>query len=278
MYKIIKKTSLTDTVTLMKVFAPDVIRHAKAGQFVILRVDEKGERIPLTIVDIDEQLQSVTIIFQVVGKTTYLLNTLNEGDAILDFLGPLGKPSELEGLKKVLVISGGVGSAIAYPICKALHNQKTHVDLIAGFKTKDQMILQDEFRLVTNHQDYTTDDGSYGEKGFVTDVLKTILEKDDSYEHVFAIGPIVMMKAVSQITKTYNIPTTVSLNPIMIDGTGMCGGCRVKIGDHIKFACVDGPDFDGHQVDYDGLLKRNMAYHLKEQKDYEEVLKRGDQS
>jgi len=276
MYKIIKKTSLTDTVTLMKVFAPDVTRHAKAGQFVILRVDEKGERIPLTIADIDEQLQSVTIIFQVVGKTTYLLNTLNEGDAILDFLGPLGKPSELEGLKKVLVISGGVGSAIAYPICKALFNQKTHVDLIAGFKTKDQMILQDEFKLVTNHQDYTTNDGTYGEKGFVTDLFKKILEKDDSYEHVFAIGPIVMMKAVSEITKSYDIPTTVSLNPIMIDGTGMCGGCRVKIGEHIKFACIDGPDFDGHQVDYDGLSKRNRAYQKKEMDDYQEILKKGE--
>ncbi len=276
MYKIIKKTSLTDTVTLMKVFAPDVTRHAKAGQFVILRVDEKGERIPLTIADIDKKLKSVTIIFQVVGKTTYLLNMLNEGDAILDFLGPLGQPTDLEGLKRVLVISGGVGSAIAYPICKALFKQKTHVDLIAGFKTKDQMILKDAFEVVTDHQVYTTDDGSYGEKGFVTDVLKQMLNEKHLYDHVFAIGPIVMMKAVSDITKSYDIPTTVSLNPIMIDGTGMCGGCRVKIGEHIKFACIDGPDFDGHQVDYDGLSKRNRAYQKKEMDDYQEILKKGE--
>jgi len=276
MYKIIEKRSLTHTVTLMKVLAPDVTRHAKAGQFIILRVDEKGERIPLTIADIDHDLKSVTIIFQVVGKTTYLLNMLNQGDSILDFVGPLGKPTEIDNLKKVLVISGGVGSAIAYPLCKALFNQNTHVDLVAGFKSEDQIILKEPFEHVTNHQYITTDDGSYGEKGFVTDILNKILEKDQSYDHVFAIGPILMMKAVSEITKNYHIPTTVSLNPIMIDGTGMCGGCRVKVGEGIKFACVDGPDFDGHQVDYDSLLKRNIAYRSKEKKDYEDVLKRGE--
>lgn len=276
MYKIIYKRSLTPTITLMKVLAPDVTRHAKAGQFIILRVDEKGERIPLTIADVDHDLKSVTIIFQVVGKTTYLLNMLNEGGYILDVVGPLGKPTEIDHLKKVLVIGGGVGSAIAYPLCKALFKQNTQVDLILGFKSKDQIILKEDFELVTNHQYITTDDGSYGEKGFVTDQLHKILKKDQSYDHVFAIGPIPMMKAVSHITKDYQIPTTVSLNPIMIDGTGMCGGCRVKIGEGIKFACVDGPDFDGHQVDYDALLKRNMAYRLKEQKDYEEVLKRGE--
>ena len=276
MYKIIEKRLLTHTITLMKVLAPDITRHAKAGQFIILRVDEKGERIPLTIADIDYDLKSVTIIFQVVGKTTYLLSTLNEGDSILDFVGPLGKPTEIDHLKKVLVISGGVGSAIAYPLCKALFNQNTKVDLIAGFKSQNQIILKDEFQDVTNHQYITTDDGSYGEKGFVTDILNHLLEKGHLYDHVFAIGPILMMKAVSEITKNYQIPTTVSLNPIMIDGTGMCGGCRVKVGEGIKFACVDGPDFDGHQVDYDGLLKRNMAYKLKEQKDYEDILKRGE--
>ncbi|AUD64753.1 ferredoxin-NADP reductase [Tenericutes bacterium MZ-XQ] len=276
MYKIIYKKSLTPTITLMKVLAPDVTRHAKAGQFIILRVDEKGERIPLTIADIDHALKSVTIIFQVVGKTTYLLNMLSEGDDILDFVGPLGKPTEIENLKKVLVIGGGVGSAIAYPLCKALFEQNTQVELILGFKSKDQIILKEAFETVTNHQYMTTDDGSYGEKGFVTDQLNKILKKDQSYDHVFAIGPIPMMKAVSDMTKNYQIPTTVSLNPIMIDGTGMCGGCRVKVGDGIKFACVDGPDFDGHQVDYDALLKRNMAYRLKEQKDFEDVLKRGE--
>ena len=275
MYKIILKKALTDQITQMNVYAPDVVKHAKAGQFVILRVDESGERIPLTIADVDKNDGTITIIFQVIGKTTYLLNQKKENEYILDFVGPLGLATNIDDLQNVLVISGGVGSAIAYPLCKALFNQGTYVDLIAGYKSISQMILYNEFEAVTHHQFYTTDDGSFGKKGFVTDVLKTLLEKQ-TYDHVFAIGPIVMMKAVSEITKLYHIPTTVSLNPIMIDGTGMCGGCRVKIGNQMKFACVDGPDFDGYLVDYDNLLKRNQMYVEKESKDFNEVKSRGD--
>jgi ferredoxin/flavodoxin---NADP+ reductase len=271
MYKIMAKTTLTDQVTLMKIYAPDVVKHAKAGQFIILRVDEAGERIPLTIADIDDNQHSVTIIFQIVGKTTYLLNQKNEGDSILDFVGPLGEPTHIKDLKKVLVISGGVGSAIAYPLCKALFNQNTHIDLIAGFKNESQMILKKEFEKVTHTQIFSTDDGSFGYHGFVTDVLKEQLDKDISYDHIFTIGPIFMMKAVCELTKIKDIPTTVSLNPIMIDGTGMCGGCRVKVGDQMKFACVDGPDFDGHKVDFDNLYQRNLMYKTKELIDYEKV-------
>ncbi len=276
MYKITLKKTLTEQVTLMKVYAPDVVKHAKAGEFVILRVDEQGERIPLTIAEANSNDGCITIIFQIVGKTTYLLNQKQTGDYIQDFVGPLGTPTSIDHLNRVLVISGGVGSAIAYPLCKALFEQHTNVELIAGFKTKSQMILLEEFKKVTNQQNFTTDDGSFGYKGFVTDILIKILEKDQKYDHVFAIGPIVMMKAVSEITKTYNIPTTVSLNPIMVDGTGMCGGCRVKVGEHMKFACVDGPDFDGHLVDYDNLIKRNQMYIEKERKDFEDIKSRGD--
>lgn len=275
MYKIILKKALTDQITQMNVYAPDVVKHAKAGQFVILRVDESGERIPLTIADVNKDDGIITIIFQVIGKTTYLLNQLKENEYIQDFVGPLGLATHIEGLKNVLVIGGGVGLAIAYPLCKALFKEDTNVSLIAGYKSLSQMILMDEFEAVTHHQFYTTDDGSFGKKGFVTDVLKALLE-EKTFDHVFAIGPIVMMKAVSQITKAYNIPTTVSLNPIMVDGTGMCGGCRVKIGEEMKFACVDGPDFDGHLVDYDNLLKRNQMYKDKELKDYTEVISRGE--
>lgn len=275
MYKIILKKALTDQITQMNVYAPDVVKHAKAGQFVILRVDESGERIPLTIADVNKDDGTITIIFQVIGKTTYLLNQLKENEYIQDFVGPLGLATHIEGLKNVLVIGGGVGLAIAYPLCKALFKEDTNVSLIAGYKSLSQMILMDEFEAVTHHQFYTTDDGSFGKKGFVTDVLKALLE-EKTFDHVFAIGPIVMMKAVSQITKAYNIPTTVSLNPIMVDGTGMCGGCRVKIGEEMKFACVDGPDFDGHLVDYDNLLKRNQMYKDKELKDYTEVRSRGE--
>lgn len=275
MYKIILKKALTDQITQMNVYAPDVVKHAKAGQFVILRVDESGERIPLTIADVNKDDGTITIIFQVIGKTTYLLNQKQENEYIQDFVGPLGLATHIEGLKNVLVIGGGVGLAIAYPLCKALFKEGTNVSLIAGYKSISQMILMDEFEAVTHHQFYTTDDGSFGKKGFVTDVLKALLE-EKTFDHVFAIGPIVMMKAVSQITKAYNIPTTVSLNPIMVDGTGMCGGCRVKIGEEMKFACVDGPDFDGHLVDYDNLLKRNQMYKDKELKDYTEVRSRGE--
>ena len=274
MFEIIEKKALTDHIIQMHIKAPDVCKHAKAGQFVILRVNEQGERIPLTIADVNKDDGLITIIFQVVGKTTYLLSQKQEKAYIQDFVGPLGEPTQIEGLKKVLVISGGVGSAIAYPLCKALFNQQTHVDLIAGFKTKDEMILMDAFHKVTHKRYVTTDDGSFGAKGFVTDILKDILEKE-SYDHVFTIVPNLMMKAVSELTKIYEIPTTVSLNPIMVDGTGMCGGCRVKIGEQMKFACVDGPDFDGHLVDFDNLIKRNQMYKNKELKDYHKVLSGG---
>ena len=275
MCKITLKETLSDQITLMKIEAPDVTRHAKAGQFVILRVDQQGERIPLTIADVNTSDGTITIIFQVVGKTTYMLNQKDEGMHVEDFVGPLGMPTHIENLNRVLVVSGGVGAAIAYPVCKALNEQHSLVDIISGFKNKSFVILEDWFKKVSHKQYYTTDDGSFGEKGFVTDILKKVIE-ENQYDHVFAVGPIVMMKAVSKITKAYHIPTTVSLNPIMVDGTGMCGGCRVKIGDSIKFACVDGPDFDGHQVDYDNLLKRNQMYLDKETKDFKQLTSRGD--
>ena len=242
-------------VTLMEVEAPFVAKKAEAGQFIIFRVDEFGERIPLTIADYDREKGTVTIIFQAVGRSTKLLSELNEGDSIHDFVGPLGKPTELDGYKKVCVIGGGVGCAIAYPSAKALFNKGAEVDIIAGFRSKDIVILEDEMKAVSNHYYITTDDGSYGEKGFVTDKLKQLIESGNQYDLVIAIGPIPMMKFVSLTTKPYGIKTLVSLNPIMIDGTGICGGCRVTVGGKTKFACVDGPDFDGHEVDYDELMK-----------------------
>lgn len=278
MYKIIVKEALSKSITYMKIEAPLVTKHAKAGQFIMLRVDQDGERIPLTIADIDKNEGSVSIIFQVVGKTTYQLNQLNTNDYLMDFVGPLGKPTDIENLKNVLVIGGGVGCAIAYPLCKALFKQKTEVDAIIGFKSKDEMILFDEFKTYTNHLFVTTDDGSLGSKGFVTEELIKLLNKGHSYDHIFAIGPISMMKKICEITKKYNISTTVSLNPIMVDGTGMCGGCRVKVGEQIKFACVDGPDFDGHLVDFDLLSQRNKMYLDRETKDYECCISEGETS
>lgn len=248
----------------MTVEAPFIARKVMPGQFVIIRIDEKGERIPLTVADFDREKGTVTIIFQAVGFTTKKLAGLNVGDCILDFVGPLGLPTEIEGAKKAIVIGGGVGCAIAYPQAKALFNSGVDTTVIAGFRSKDIVILENEMKNVSNNYYVTTDDGSHGEKGFVTDVLKRLIEKDN-YDLVIAIGPIPMMKFVAKTTESYGIKTIVSLNPIMIDGTGMCGGCRVSVGGKIKFACVDGPDFDGHKVDFDELMRRNSFYREEEE-------------
>lgn len=263
MFKILEKKALNSQVTWMTVEAPFIARKVKAGQFVIVRIDEKGERIPLTVADFDREKGTVTIVFQAVGFSTKRLADMNVGDLIADFVGPLGLPTEIENAKKAIVIGGGVGCAIAYPQAKALYGMGVHTTVIAGFRNKDIVILEDEMRKVSNEYYVTTDDGSYGEKGFVTDVLKRLIEKE-SYDLVIAIGPIPMMKFVSKTTEAFGIKTIVSLNPIMIDGTGMCGGCRVSVGGEVKFACVDGPDFDGHKVDFDELMRRNSFYREEE--------------
>ena len=267
MFTIVKKRVLNEAVTMMEVHAPFIARKAKAGQFIIFRVDEFGERVPLTIADYDREKGTVTIIFQAVGKSTKMLAQKNEGDDILDFVGPLGKATELEGYKKACVVGGGVGCAIAYPSAKSLHNLGAQVDGIAGFRNKDIVILEDEMKAISDHLYIATDDGSYGQKGFVTDVLRSQIEAGANYDLVIAIGPVIMMKMIAQLTREYNIKTIVSLNPIMIDGTGMCGGCRVTVGGQTRFACVDGPDFDGHLVDFDELMKRNTFYRKQEQED-----------
>lgn len=271
MFKIIRKKRLNPTVTLMDIQAPLIARKAEPGQFIILRVDEAGERIPLTIADYDREKGTVTIIFQIVGATTEKLNHLEEGDSLHDFVGPLGIASHTEGLKKVAVIGGGVGSAIAYPIAKKLHAQGAEVHAIVGFRNKDLVILEDEFRAVSDLCKVMTDDGSYGEKGLVTNALKSLLDAGEQYDEVIAIGPLVMMKFVCQLTKEYNVKTVVSMNPIMIDGTGMCGGCRLTVGGKTKFACVDGPDFDGHLVDFDEAMERSNMYKEFERHQYEET-------
>lgn len=266
MFPILEKRRLNDSMTLMVVDAPFIAKKAKAGQFIILRVNETGERIPLTVADYDREKGTVTIIYQIVGKTTMLLDQLNVGDAILDFIGPLGKASEIEGYKKAAVIGGGAGCAIAYPQAKALHAQGTKVDVIAGFRNKDIVILEDEMRAASDNLIIMTDDGSNGNKGFVTDALKKRIEDGAGYDLVVAIGPLVMMRAVCNLTKEYSIKTIISMNPIMIDGTGMCGGCRLTVGGKTKFACVDGPDFDGHEVDFDEAIKRSRTYSDMEKK------------
>ena len=271
MFKIIRKKRLNPTVTLMDIQAPLIARKAEPGQFIILRVDEAGERIPLTIADYDREKGTVTIIFQIVGATTEKLNHLEEGDSLRDFVGPLGIASHTEGLKKVAVIGGGVGSAIAYPIAKKLHAQGAEVHAIVGFRNKDLVILEDEFRAVSDLCKVMTDDGSYGETGLVTNALKSLLDAGEKYDEVIAIGPLVMMKFVCQLTKEYNVKTVVSMNPIMIDGTGMCGGCRLTVGGETKFACVDGPDFDGHLVDFDEAMERSNMYKDFERHQYEET-------
>lgn len=263
MFKITEKRFLNDNVVYMSVEAPFVAKKVEAGQFIMLRCDEQGERIPLTVADFDRDKGTVSIIFQTVGFTTKMLSKLSAGEYIADFVGPLGRPTEFGRPKKAIVVGGGVGCAIAYPQAKALHNMGVDTTVIAGFRNRDVVILEDEMRKVANTLYITTDDGSHGRQGFVTDVLKELLDKD-KYDLVIAIGPIPMMKFVSLATKPYGVKTVVSLNPIMIDGTGMCGGCRVTVGGEIKFACVDGPDFDGHLVDFDNLMKRNGFYKNQE--------------
>lgn len=264
MFKIAKKRELNENVTLMEIEAPLIARKAKPGQFIIFRVDEFGERIPLTVADTNTETGTVTIIFQKAGEGTLLLGQKNEGESILDFVGPLGKPSELEGYKRACVVGGGVGNAIAYPSAKALHRMGARVDVIAGFRNKDIVILEDEFKQICDNLYVTTDDGSYGEKGFVTDKLRSLIEGGKEYDLVIAIGPVIMMKLICDITREYGIKTLVSLNPIMIDGTGMCGCCRVTVAGQVKFACVDGPEFDGHDVDFESLMMRNRFYQSTE--------------
>lgn len=266
MYQIVRKKTLNPSVTLMEISAPLIAKKAEPGQFVILRVDADGERIPLTVADYDRERGTVTIIFQVVGATTEKLNHLEEGDCLQDFVGPLGKATETEGLNKVAVVGGGVGCAIAYPVAKKLHAQGCEVHSIIGFRNKDLVILEDEFRQASQRLIVMTDDGSYGEKGLVTDALRALLESGEKYDQVITIGPLVMMKFVSLLTKEYGVKTMVSMNPIMIDGTGMCGGCRVTVGGQTRFACVDGPDFDGHEVDFDSAAARGRMYKDQEHK------------
>ncbi len=260
MYKIVRKKVLNPTVTLMEIEAPLIAKKAQPGQFIIFRAKEDSERIPLTIADYDTEKGTVTIIYQIVGGSTMELNTLNEGEYIHDFVGPLGVPSRTEGLKKVAVVGGGVGCAIAYPIAKKLSKQGCEVHSIVGFRNKDLVILEDEFKAVSDKLCLMTDDGSYGKKGLVTNALEDLIKEGNQYDEVIAIGPLVMMKFVCLLTKKYDIKTVVSMNPIMIDGTGMCGGCRLTVGGQTKFACVDGPDFDGHLVDFDEAMHRGTMY------------------
>ena len=271
MYKILTKKILNPTVTLMEVDAPMIAKKAEPGQFIILRVDAEGERIPLTIADFDREKGTITIIFQIVGATTEKLNHLEEGEFIHDFVGPLGVPSHTEGLKKVAVVGGGVGCAIAYPIAKKLHHLGAEVHSIVGFRNKDLVILEDEFKAASDVMKLMTDDGSHVEKGLVTNALEELIKAGNQYDEVIAIGPLVMMKFVCKLTKEYGIKTVVSMNPIMIDGTGMCGGCRLTVGGETKFACVDGPDFDGHLVDFDEAMERGTMYKEFETRKREEV-------
>ena len=271
MYRIVKKEALKPTVILYEIEAPMVAKKAQPGQFIILRVDENGERIPITIHDYDREKGTVTIIVQTIGATTEKLSHKSEGEYIQDFVGPLGRPTETEGKKKVCVVGGGVGCAIAYPVLKKFHDCGAEVHAVVGFKSKDLVILEDKFKSASSVLKLMTDDGSYGEKGLVTDALKQLIEEGNQYDEIFAIGPAIMMKFVSKTTEPYGIPTTVSMSPIMVDGTGMCGGCRLTVGGETKFACVDGPDFDGHKVDWDESLNRCKMYFDWERHKHEEV-------
>ena len=270
MYKILKKRILNPTVIHMTVEAPLVARKAEPGQFIILRVDEEGERIPLTIAGYDRDAGSVDIIFQIVGATTQKLNRKEEGDYITDFVGPLGKPTETDGVKKVCIVGGGVGCAIALPVARKFHELGCEVHSIIGFRSKDLLILEEEFRAVSDRLTVMTDDGSYGRQGVVTAPLAEAIEAGEKYDEVITIGPLIMMKFVVATTKPHGIKTTVSMNPIMIDGTGMCGGCRLTVGGETKFACVDGPDFDGFAVDFDEAMQRGAMYRDFERHAYED--------
>ena len=271
MYQIVEKRPLSHNITLMQIEAPLVAKKAQPGQFVILRATKDGERIPLTISGTDTVRGTVCIIFQIVGATTRQLNTLEEGDSLADFAGPLGKPTELDGLKKVCVVGGGVGGAIAMPIAQKLHDMGCEVHSIVGFRNRDFVILEDEFKACSDKYILMTDDGSCGEKGVVTAPLKELIEGGEQYDMVIAIGPLIMMKFVVRTTKAHNVPTTVSMNSIMIDGTGMCGCCRISVGGKMRFACVEGPDFDGFEVDFDEAMKRGAMYRDFERRAYEDT-------
>ena len=271
MYRILTKETLNPTVIKMEIEAPYVAKKAQPGQFIILRTDEDGERIPLTVADYDREKGTVTIIFQIVGATTEKLGHMNEGDFLADFVGPLGKATHTEGLKKVAVVGGGVGCAIAFPVAKKLHEQGCEVHSIVGFRTKDLVILEKEFRDASSKFVLMSDDGSAGEKGLVTDALKKLLDSGEKYDEVITIGPLIMMKFVCKLTKEYGVKTIASMNPIMIDGTGMCGGCRLSVGGKTVFACVDGPEFDGHEIDFDEAIERSSMYKPFERHKYEET-------
>ncbi len=271
MYRIVRKKILNPSVVMMDIEVPYVARKAQAGQFIILRADEEGERIPLTVAGYNREEGTVKIIFQTVGASTMKLGALNEGDSIPDFAGPLGRATETEGLKKVAVVGGGVGCAIALPVAEKLHEEGCQVHSIIGFRNKDLLILEDEFKACSDKLVIVTDDGSYGEKGVVTAPLKALIDSGEKYDRIIAIGPLVMMKFVVETARPYNIPTVVSMNPIMIDGTGMCGGCRLTVGGKTKFACVDGPEFDGYLVDFDEAMQRGSMYHEHEANEREKV-------
>lgn len=269
-YRVVTKKILNPQIFLMEIEAPLVAKKAEPGQFIILKIDEYGERVPFTVADFDREKGTVTIIVQIVGKTTKDLSAIEEGGEIMDFAGPLGLPTELEGLKKVAVIGGGLGTAIAYPQAKKLHSLGAQVDVITGFRDKSLIILEDELKKVSDKLIVTTDDGSNGTKGFVTDRLKELIDAGNKYDTVIAIGPLVMMRAVCNLTKEYGIKTIVSMNPVMIDGTGMCGGCRVIVDGKTKFACVDGPDFDGHLIDWQAAMNRQQMFKSYEKRACEE--------
>ena len=271
MNRILEREALNPTVTRLKVEAPLIARKAEPGQFVILRTDEDGERIPLTVADFDREEGSVTVIFQVVGATTEKLNHLQPGDRLHDFVGPLGRATRTEGLRKVAVVGGGVGCAIAYPVAKKLHEQGCEVHAVVGFRSRELVILEDEFRRASSRFVPMSDDGSWGEKGLVTDALRKLIESGEQYDEVITIGPLIMMKFVCKLTKEFGVKTVASMNPIMIDGTGMCGGCRLTVGGKMRFACVDGPEFDGHEIDFDEAMARNAAYRDFERHAYEET-------
>lgn len=271
MFEILEKRSLNPTVTLMRINAPRVAAKAEPGQFIILRTDSESERIPLTIADYDRSGGSVTIIFQIVGATTEKLNHMNEGECLCDFVGPLGRATETDGLEKVAVVGGGVGCAIAYPVVKKLRELGCEVHAVAGFRNSELVILEDEFRAVSSKFILMSDDGSAGEKGLVTDALKKLIDSGEKYDRVITIGPLIMMKFVCQLTKQYDIPTVASMNPIMIDGTGMCGGCRLTVGGETKFACVDGPEFNGHLIDFDEAMARGAMYRDFERRAHEDT-------
>ncbi len=271
MYRILEKECLNAQVTKMKIHAPAVAKKAAPGQFVILRSHCDGERLPLTVADYDRNEGSVTVIFQIVGAGTEKLNRLNVGDSLCDFLGPLGNATKLEGYKKVAVVGGGVGCAIAYPVAKALFERGVEVHTIVGFRNRDLVILEEEFQSHSSKFVPVSDDGSWGERGLVTNALRALIESGEQYDEIIAIGPLPMMKFVSLLTKEYNIPTVVSMNPIMIDGTGMCGGCRLTVGGEVKFACVDGPEFDGHLVDFDEAIARSSIYRPFEKHAHEDT-------